>query len=168
MSKFKPKKLVQTTTYTIYNDYLKNKIGPLTKEQFFLISEVFRRIGIKLIRDVLLLRMPYGLGNYGIVKKSASKRPKRNHQFSANSNLFSKPFLNKHTNGYFFRYLWMQTKPFLGTNAEECYLGMYTFRPWSDKGRREIGQRGLSAWIQKCANDPTIKDYDAPDKLPKI
>lgn len=64
---------------------------------------------------------------------------------------------NTHTGSKYFYWFWDKEKP-------DCYFTnqvYYKFKPVRDEKNRQVGTRGLAAWIFKCASDPKLKDYTA-------
>lgn len=121
------------------------------------IFEVMRRISEAIIRKNLILTLPYSLGTVGIERaRAASKRKVDFHT----TKLLGKVVYhhNLHTDGSVFRFSWRRKQAQMRSNKN---MAIYKWTPIRGE-KTTIGVRGLAMWIKQCANDPYIKDYDAP------
>lgn len=153
-------------TYTVsdfYNDYKKERkdLNVCLSRSVFIkvVKQALREIAKLIIREKFHFRLPFMMGVIRIQKKH---RPSELDHCSIDFNKTKKigktvRHLNTHSNGDYFKWKWEKTR-------RTCYFtnqGFYTFRAVRDEYEREIGTRGLAAWVKKCSKDPYMKDYTA-------
>jgi hypothetical protein len=124
---------------------------------FTFLEEVYKLM----IRENLVYDLPHGMGRMGIVKKKSSIRKRIDYAATKQHNklIFHR---NLHTDGYYFCFIWLRGKRFRRKGENIKY---YKFFPVLDAKNKQIGARGLAAWVKECANNPFIKDYDAPTMI---
>lgn len=139
-------------TYTIYDFYetfeLKDKIDKQTfinlAKDFF--SFYFERIVVQRKR----YKLPSGLGVHRIKKRKLKASIKPKIDFYTTKKIGKTVYhLNKHTNGYYFRWFWDKEGVRFKNKA------FYNF---------ELTKKNttyLAKEILRCAKDPYLKDYDA-------
>lgn len=111
-----------------------------------------------MIRDHLVLRLDGSMGRFGIEKAKGDikRRVDFNQTRLQGRTIYHS---NLHTDCYYFRFVWRRSRTHRNMNAG---IKFYKFVPSQDQARREIGKRGLAAWIKECSKDPFKRDYDAP------
>lgn len=125
-------------------------------KEFFTVF--FEEIGKAIIREKMIFKIPYRMGYISIRKKKTKfdRRLPNFKVFNETGKIVSHS--NIHTNGYYFYFEWDKTSSYYTRFRNQSY-----YRFDVNRGNdRVIGARGLSEWIFKCANDPTMKGYDAP------
>lgn len=128
--------------------------GKLTRRQYIkLLKDFFWEISYIIIRKNYYFKLP-GMGKI-LIKKYKCPSKNLNYDYKLyNETGLKKKLLNLHTDGFYFRFKWEYTC------KQDNNLRYYKFK--SIRGEdKQIGARGLAAWIKKCSVDPTLKDYDA-------
>lgn len=139
-------------TYTIYDFYetyeYKDKID---KKVFIdLIKDFFSLYFEKIVVERKRYKLPYGLGTHRIKKRKLKGCIRPKIDFNATKKLGKTVYhLNKHTNGYYFRWFW--DKDGVRLKNKSFYLFELTKK----------NTTFLAKEILKCAKDPYLKDYDA-------
>jgi len=142
-------------TYTItdfYNDYVEEFSDNVTRDQYKNLMETFfETLRNEIIENRYRFKMPFHLGTIRIKKrKNPSSLRKNCLDYNKTKKLGKKIYhLNLHTGRYYFRWIWEKGRGIGYKNKT-----IYSFRPLR-KAKRQ-----LAAYIKKCANDPTLKDYD--------
>lgn len=119
----------------------------------------FKKVSIAIIEEKYTFKISR-LGEIRIAKYKQD--PTKKAIDWKNTNLLGKTVyhLNKHSNGYSFRWLWK--KGFAARYVRHSRL--YRFQPIRGTNMagqpRRFGKRGLAAYVKKCSEDPTLKDYD--------
>lgn len=139
-------------TYTIYDFYESfDEKDKIDKKIFIsLVKEFFELYFKKIVVDRKRYKLPYNLGVHRIKKRKLKSYIIPKIDFNATKKLGKTVYhLNKHTNGYYFRWFWDKEE------ARFKNKSFYTF---------ELTKKNttfLANEIIKCAKDPYLKDYDA-------
>lgn len=155
------KELLYTTSdfYSEYKESRKDFPVEISKAQYnAILKDFFKELATAIIQKRYQFKIPYKMGFILIRKNRVSpqkkaidwKRTKEEGKIVRHNNL--------HTDGYCFRWSWRKNNSYCSFKNSR----FYTFEPTLDKHNREIGTRGLAAWIKKCAYSNDMKPYDAP------
>lgn len=159
------KKHNTVTSRELYNFYVENQEPgefTLSYEKWkAVVFELMDNISRLMITENLVLYAPYSIGRFGVEKvKGKAKRRVDFHKTKLQGKTVYHD--NLHSDCYFFRISWRRkfNQKLIVKNA-----AMYWFTATLDASRRKIGRRGLAKWVKDCANNPYVKDYDAPFKI---
>jgi hypothetical protein len=139
-------------TYTIYDFYesfeAKDKID---KEVFInLIKDFFTLYFEKIVIERKRYKLPHHLGTHRIKKRKLSSYIHPKIDFNSTKKLGKTVYhLNKHTNGYYFKWYW--DKDNIRLKNKSFYIFELTKK----------NTTSLAKEIIRCAKDPYLKDYDA-------
>lgn len=139
-------------TYSIYDFYdtleIKDQIDKATF--ILLVKDFFAQYTNKIIVGRKRYKLPLALGLHRIKKRKIRGQIKPKIDFN-NTKLLGKTVyhLNKHTNGYYFRWFW---------DKEDCRFKNKAFYNFELTKKNTLL---LAKEILKCSKDPYLKDYDA-------
>jgi hypothetical protein len=139
-------------SYTITDSYKLYK-GPMSKKVYIkVLKDFFWELSLIMIRKKYIFKYQ-NLGKFSIVKGVTSSNHKCLDYKYYNDTGKKVILTNIHTDGKKFRFKWVYKNFYKTTN-----LKFYTFKPVRGEDR-QIGKRGLAAWIKRCSEDPRLKDY---------
>ncbi len=139
-------------TYTIYDFYDTLPIKEhIDKKTFIaLIKDFFNQYTNKIIVGRKRYKLPLTLGLHRIKKRKLKGIIRPKIDFNNTRKLGKTVYhLNKHTNGYYFRWYW---------DKEECKFKNKSFYNFELTKKNTLL---LAKEILKCSKDPYLKDYDA-------
>jgi hypothetical protein len=146
-------------TYSIgdfYEKYSQDRkdIDHLSRKQYIrIIKRLFKLIALDIIKTTVPFNPKVGLGRFGIVKRSNSRK---GINWKLTKKLGKKIYYtNAHTNGNYFRWHWEK--------GPKCYFNNKKFYSFSVV--RSL-KKELSNYIMQREKDPTLKPYDALSQLP--
>jgi hypothetical protein len=145
----KKRKSAYHRTVTIY-DFFETYTGSESREKFISTLEDFftELVQSLIIEKKYVFRMPHGMPPLRIQKKKVILDKLRVDWESTKKNDRKMYHLNKHSDGYFFKFFWDKRS---GTRTGG---NIYKFYP--NREHRHY----LSHYIKKCASDPYLRDYD--------
>lgn len=163
----KPDSNKKHLTYTlseIYKIYVKERPDwthiPDRAHWLRIAKKILFKLNLLMIRENLVFKVPGRLGKLGIRKY---KNTNKFHIDWKQSRALNKTIyhLNRHSGGYHFRWYWDRRSR---SGCSFTNMSFYVFKPTDDKIRREVGKRGLAAWIKELSEDPYRKDYDCLER----
>lgn len=142
--------------YKSYKESRDSKFRLSKREYTDIIRLFFTLLAKEIIRGYIW-NLPYRMGRIMITKKRLlfDKKPIDWNETRKQGKIVR--HRNLHTDGYSFKWTWLKPRRRIFRNGR-----FYYFQPVCDKHNREVGSRGLAAWIKKCANDPSLRPFDAP------
>lgn len=143
-------------TFTVRHSYQYSSLKSKYKyEKYKEILELyFYEVSKAMIYDHLWYRIPYGGGTIFIIKYKPRVRKSMDYQHWKTTGEI-RPHLNKHSNGYQFKFKWKK-----GYSTYYPNLKLYKFIV--NRGNDYIiGARGLAKYIKECSKNPLVQDYDA-------
>ena len=153
------------TLRDIYRDYEQNaqpgeKILSYKDWKRIMLKALYK-VSLAIIRENLILKLDGSIGVIGVEK--AKGNAIRRVDFNLTRQLGKTMFhANLHTDCYYFRFVWRRKRQNSYLNP---FVRTYKFTAVQDQARREVGKRGLAAWVKHCSTNPYIKDYDAPFRI---
>lgn len=143
--------------YEEYEEERENFPRKLNREEYLrVMKDLFYELSLAIIRDKYRWDIGFRLGSIYISKSTQKQGKAPINWKKTNEQGKIIRHTNFHTNKNVFRWKWRK-------EARRCFFknrSFYSFKAVDDKVNRKIGKRGLSAWVQKCATDPYLKDYD--------
>jgi hypothetical protein len=118
-----------------------------------ILSTFFYELSKSIIYDKLEYKFPYGGGSLRVSKNPSSNKIKKLDYAHFNKTGEKRYHINRHTNGYYFFFLWGKGKSYW----PNCKVYKFEVTRGNDK---IIGARGLAKHIKECAENPLVKDYD--------
>jgi len=131
--------------------------GKIEKKKYIrVLKDFFWEVSFAIIRDKYTFIMPR-LGMIQIRRRKVNSETTnlRIDYKHYNATGEKRLLINTHSDGYYFKFKWK--KPSGRANLFRNG-GIYVFEPIRGEDKM-IGKRGLSNWIKRCSEDPTLKDY---------